>query len=102
MASELYMRRGLTYAFRVEGGNDPYNPDFYNPLVISTDPVGGYERLSNEKNSRIRVLAGLEYTRRGEPRTTASGIKFLAAGLSPDTSRNLFFSVLNSSHIKCV
>ena len=83
----------MTYAFRVEGGNDPYNPDFYNPLVISTDPVGGYERLSNEKNSRIRVLAGLEYTRRGEPRTTASGIKFLAAGLSPDTSRNLFFGV---------
>ena len=73
VASELYMRRGLTYAFRVEGGDDPYNPDFYNPLVISTDPVGGYERLSNEKNSRIRVLAGLEYTRRGVPRPTASG-----------------------------
>ena len=54
VASELYMRRGLTYAFRVEGGDDPYNPDFYNPLVISTDPVGGYERLSKEKDSRIR------------------------------------------------
>ncbi len=74
VASELYMRRGLTYAFRVEGGDDPYNPDFYNPLVISTDPIGGYERLSNEKNSRIRVLAGLEYTRRGVPRPTASGM----------------------------
>ena len=73
VASELYMRRGLTYAFRVEGGDDPYNPDFYNPLVISTDPVGGYERLSKEKDSRIRVLAGLEYTRRGVPRPTASG-----------------------------
>ena len=67
------MRRGLTYAFRVEGGDDPYDPDFYNPLVISTDPVGGFERLSNEKDSRIRVLAGLEYTRRGVPRPTASG-----------------------------
>ena len=73
VASELYMRRGLTYAFRVEGGDDPYDPDFYNPLVISTDPVGGFERLSNEKDSRIRVLAGLEYTRRGVPRPTASG-----------------------------
>ena len=75
VASELYMRRGLTYAFRVEGGDDPYNPDFYNPLVISTDPVGGFERLSKEKDkkSRIRVLAGLEYTRRGVPRPTASG-----------------------------
>ena len=76
VASELYMRRGLTYAFRVEGGDDPYNPDFYNPLVISTDPVGGYERLSKEKDSRIRVLAGLEYTRRGVPRPTASGKDF--------------------------
>ena len=74
MASELYMRRGLTYAFRVEGGDDPYDPDFYNPFVISTDPVGGFDRLSNEKNyPRVRVLAGLEYTRRGAPRTTASG-----------------------------
>ena len=69
------MRRGLTYAFRVEGGDDPYDPDFYNPFVISTDPVGGFDRLSNEKNyPRVRVLAGLEYTRRGAPRTTASGI----------------------------
>ena len=73
VASELYMRRGLTYAFRVEGGDDPYNPDFYNPLVISTDPVGGFERLSKEKENRIRVLAGMEYTRRGVPRPTASG-----------------------------
>jgi len=84
VASELYMRRGLTYAFRVEGGNDPYNPDFYNPMVISTDPVGGYERLSNEKNNRIKVLAGLEYTRRGEPRTTASGR--LCTWTHPETS----------------
>jgi len=91
VASELYMRRGLTYAFRVEGGDDPYNPDFYNPLVISTDPVGGYERLSKEKDSRIRVLAGLEYTRRGVPRPTASGR--LCTWTHPDTAdRRLDYS----------
>ncbi len=26
LAPELYLRRGLTYTFRVEGGNDPYSP----------------------------------------------------------------------------
>ncbi len=26
MAPEIYLRRGLTYAFRIEGGNDPYSP----------------------------------------------------------------------------
>ena len=26
MTPELYLRRGLTYAFSVEGGNDPYSP----------------------------------------------------------------------------
>ncbi len=74
LASELYMRRGLTYAFRVEGGQDPYSAEFYNPLVITTDPVGGFERLSDEEKSRVRILAGVDFTRRGVARPSASGV----------------------------
>ena len=31
------MQRGITYSFRVEGGNSPHNVQGYHPLVISTE-----------------------------------------------------------------
>jgi len=34
--------------YRVEGGKDPYSAEFYHPLVITSDPIGGYDRLSEE------------------------------------------------------
>lgn len=73
MTPELYLRRGLTYAFRVEGGNDPYSPDYYHPFVITSDATGGFERFSDEQKNEVRILAGVEFTRRGVVRTTASG-----------------------------
>ncbi len=33
---------------RVEGGKDPYSAEFYHPLVITSDPIGGYDRLNEE------------------------------------------------------
>lgn len=73
LAPEIYLRRGLSYTFRVEGGNDPYSPEYYHPLVITTSPDGGFDRLSPERRRRVKILSGVEYTRRGVPRTTASG-----------------------------
>ncbi len=73
MTPELYLRRGLTYAFRVEGGNDPYKPEHYHPFVISSDPLGGYERLTEAQRGAVRILAGVEFTRRGAPQVTTTG-----------------------------
>ncbi|GAB0093554.1 protein Skeletor, isoforms B/C [Sergentomyia squamirostris] len=73
MIPELWLRRGLTYAFRVHGGNNPHSPEFYHPLVITDEPKGGYDRLTDAKQSEIRVLAGVEFTRRGRPKPTAAG-----------------------------
>ncbi|XP_057340960.1 protein Skeletor, isoforms B/C [Microplitis mediator] len=73
MAPELYLRRGLTYSFRVYGGNNPHSPNFYHPLIITDEPHGGYDRLSDVAQSKVRVLAGVEFTRRGRPRPTAVG-----------------------------
>jgi len=39
--------------------------------VITDEPHGGYDRLSDAKQSEIRVLAGVEFTRRGRPKPTA-------------------------------
>lgn len=73
LAPELYLRRGLTYSFKVRGGNNPHSPEFYHPMVITDEPNGGYNRLSDSKQSEIRVLAGVEYSRRGRPKPTAAG-----------------------------
>jgi hypothetical protein len=35
--------------------------------------VGGYNRLTKEQKSKIRVLAGVEFTRRGVARATNNG-----------------------------
>ena len=68
---ELWMRRGLTYSFKVYGGNNPHSAETYHPLIITTEPHGGLETLSEAAQKQIRVLAGVEFTRRGQPRPTA-------------------------------
>lgn len=40
-------------------------------MVITDEPRGGYDRLSDAKQSEIRVLAGVEFTRRGRPKPIA-------------------------------
>uniref|UniRef100_A0A4Y0BHE4 DOMON domain-containing protein n=1 Tax=Anopheles funestus TaxID=62324 RepID=A0A4Y0BHE4_ANOFN len=78
LVPELWLRRGLTYSFLVRGGNNPHSPEFYHPLVITDEPHGGFDRLSDARQSEIRVLAGVEFTRRGRPKPIAAGPLCLA------------------------
>ena len=39
---EIIVKRGDTYTFKVEGGDDPSNQAQYHPLYITDDPKGGY------------------------------------------------------------
>lgn len=71
LVPELWLRRGLTYEFKVRGGNNPHSPEYYHPLVITDEPRGGFDRLTEAKQNEIRVLAGVEFTRRGRPKPTA-------------------------------
>jgi hypothetical protein len=73
LAPDLFLRRGLTYSFKVRGGNNPHSAEYYHPMVITDEPRGGYDRLSDLKQTEIRVLAGVEYSRRGRPKPTAAG-----------------------------
>lgn len=73
---EIWMRRGFTYAIRIYGGNNPHSAELYNPLIITDEPHGGLERRSDEANRHIRVLAGVQYTLRGQPRPTTGIIFF--------------------------
>ncbi|KAK2712802.1 protein Skeletor, isoforms B/C-like [Artemia franciscana] len=70
---DLVLKRGLIYQFVVEGGSDPHSATNYHPLVITNEPIGGYETLSESERKKVRVLAGVEFTRRGVPRPQKSG-----------------------------
>jgi len=65
MVPELYLRRGLTYTFKIEGGNNPRSAEYYHPFIITDEPTGGYDRLDKNQTAKIRVLAGVTFTRRG-------------------------------------
>ncbi|VDM95979.1 unnamed protein product [Thelazia callipaeda] len=56
--ADIYLKRGVTYTFNVEGGNDKSTSDFYNPLYISDDPFGGYAKLSYDEREQVKVVAG--------------------------------------------
>lgn len=46
---EIYLVRGKTYTFVVEGGLDSDVPAKYHPFYITDDPVGGYEYKTDEE-----------------------------------------------------
>lgn len=68
---ELTLKRGLSYKFLVRGGNNPHSAENYHPLIITDEPHGGYDKLTEADKSRVRVLAGVEYSRRGKPQPTS-------------------------------
>ena len=37
--------------------------------------MGGYEQMTEDERKKTRVLAGVEFTRRGQPRPTAGNIE---------------------------
>ncbi|GMR60514.1 hypothetical protein PMAYCL1PPCAC_30709, partial [Pristionchus mayeri] len=52
---DIYLKRDTTYTFIVEGGNDKTTSDFYNPLYISEDPFGGYDKLSEDERKSVKI-----------------------------------------------
>lgn len=53
------------------GGNNPHSATEYHPLIVTAEPAGGLERLSEQAQRAVRVLAGVHYTRRGRLSPTA-------------------------------
>ncbi|GMT35962.1 hypothetical protein PFISCL1PPCAC_27259, partial [Pristionchus fissidentatus] len=56
--ADVYLKRGSTYTFIVEGGNDKSTSDFYNPLYISDDPYGGFNKLSDDEKATVHIYSG--------------------------------------------
>nr|CAD2180350.1 unnamed protein product [Meloidogyne enterolobii] len=53
--ADLYLKRGITYTFIVEGGQNSSVPQLYNPLYLTDSIYGGYSKLSNsEKKHAVK------------------------------------------------
>jgi len=54
--------RGVSYTFRVNGGDDRERPAEYHPLYITTDAEGGFgsQTPSEQENLRGSILAGFD------------------------------------------
>ncbi|XP_044743413.1 protein Skeletor, isoforms B/C [Chrysoperla carnea] len=70
---ELYVERGQTYTFIVEGGEDTTNPAHYHPLYICDSSEGGFGQKSEADQKKQKVYAGVEYNEDGYPYPTAAG-----------------------------
>ncbi|KAK9502078.1 hypothetical protein O3M35_012681 [Rhynocoris fuscipes] len=70
---EIYVVRGRTYTFVVEGGKDPNIPAKYHPFYITDDPVGGYQHKTPEEKRKVNIYAGAELNKHGEVVPTGLG-----------------------------
>lgn len=68
---ELYVERGQTYMFVVEGGDKPSQPAKYHPFYITDSPEGGFGQKSEAEQLRQKIFAGIEYDTDGYPIPTA-------------------------------
>uniref|UniRef100_A0A182WYF8 DOMON domain-containing protein n=1 Tax=Anopheles quadriannulatus TaxID=34691 RepID=A0A182WYF8_ANOQN len=70
---EIYVERGQTYTFIVEGGDETTQPAKYHPLYITSSHEGGYGQLTEAQKRRETVYAGVEYDADGYAYPTAAG-----------------------------
>ncbi|KAK7794155.1 hypothetical protein R5R35_005362 [Gryllus longicercus] len=70
---EIFVERGQTYTFVVEGGIDPTNPAKYHPFYITDNKEGGYGQKTEDQRKKQRVFAGVGFDAEGYPYPTAAG-----------------------------
>ncbi|XP_045780511.1 protein Skeletor, isoforms B/C isoform X2 [Maniola jurtina] len=70
---EIYVERGKSYIFQVEGGDDRTNPAKFHPFYISDSSEGGFGQKKEEDQRKQRVFAGVAYDNEGYPYPTTVG-----------------------------
>jgi len=71
---EIYVERGQTYTFYVEGGNDKTNPAKYHPFYITDSSEGGYGQKNPEEQKFQKYYAGVTIAADNYPKPTAGMI----------------------------
>lgn len=70
---EVILKRGVTYTFLVEGGNDESNGARRHPLYLTDSSEGGFEFKSPSERAKERVFGGVGITSNGTILPTAEG-----------------------------
>lgn len=70
---EIYVERGQTYTFIVQGGNDPTNSARYHPLYITDSSEGGFGQKTENEQRQQNVYAGVAYDSKQFPYPTSAG-----------------------------
>lgn len=68
---ELYVERGETYTFIVEGGNNPQQAARYHPFYITDSNEGGIGQISEDHIIHEKYYAGADRTKEGYIEPTA-------------------------------
>lgn len=74
---ELYVERGQTYSFLIEGGDNPSQPARYHPFYITDSSEGGFGQQTDEQQRRETVYAGVEYDSEHYPFATGGIVPLL-------------------------
>uniref|UniRef100_A0A914HJX7 DM13 domain-containing protein n=1 Tax=Globodera rostochiensis TaxID=31243 RepID=A0A914HJX7_GLORO len=61
--AELYLKRGVTYTFIIEGGHNETVAELYNPFYLTDSFYGGYAKLSNDEKQKVRKFTQEEIGR---------------------------------------
>lgn len=88
---ELYVERGETYTFIVEGGDKSSNPARYHPFYITDSPEGGLGQASDDEQQRTHNYAGTA--------KDSLGYTYPTAGKIFDSLRK--FNVRNKTESHC-
>lgn len=70
---EIYVERGQSYTFYVEGGADETNPAKFHPFYITSSREGGFGQKKEVVQREERVFAGVGYDSDGYPYPEAKG-----------------------------
>ncbi|KAG1654628.1 Protein Skeletor, isoforms B/C [Nymphon striatum] len=75
LAPEIYVKRGNTYSFVVEAGNNPHDALFYHPLYITENPYGALSDLNQKEieAEKLKIITGIKFSRRGRIQPTTAG-----------------------------
>lgn len=100
---EIYVERGQTYTFMVEGGDNSQNPARYHPFYITDSPEGGFGQKSEEEQRKQKVFAGVATDPQGFPYATAAGryCEWTIIGVDKSEEIETFEEYKKTLELKC-
>ncbi|PZC78224.1 hypothetical protein B5X24_HaOG202475 [Helicoverpa armigera] len=100
---EIYVERGKTYTFMVEGGDDRTNPAKFHPFYISDSSEGGFGQKKEEDQRKQRVFAGVAYDNEGYPYPTAVGryCEWTHKTIDQSATSETFEDYMNTLQLEC-